>query len=297
MTANGLGNVDENNAHAGSADGAGGGGVADRVLRECSASGNRVSNSGAMAGGVTPIPSSIVRAACAVQASVAAIAKTQFNKHGQYKFASTDDIYAAITRKLGEVGLMVYPLELAPVQREQSKVDVFDRDGNKTGEKTVSLLHFHFGYVLATETDTWFDPRSSRSITVLHTGPQTYNAAESFCQKAYLRAWLKLPTGDMDLDSMPQADNEDDQVAANAVGPRAKRKSSAEGKRDGSVAEFNKLVQAIATASNRDDLQAIYMDCADTNGPWAGMPSKWAGLLQDDYDAKMEGFAALTAAE
>ena len=89
--------------------------------------------------------------------------------------------------------------------------------------------------------------------------------------------------------------SEEDQISL--TGPRAKRKSSAEGKRDGSVAEFNKLVAAIASAANRDDLQALYMEHADGNGPWAGMPSKWAGLLQDDYDAKMEGFSARIAAE
>lgn len=241
-----------------------------------------------------PIPSSIVRASCAVQASVAAIAKTQFNKHGQYKFASTDDIYAAITRKLGEVGLMIYPLELTPTKREQSKVDVFDREGAKTGEKTVTLLTFHFGYVLATEDATWFDPRSSRTITVLHTGPQTYNSAESFCQKSYLRAWFKLPTGDMDLDSMPQADNEDDQVAL--VGGK-RRKSSAEGKRDGSVQEFQRLTAAIASAANMNDLRMLYIEHSDANGPWAGMPAKWAQLLQEDFTVKAEGFQAVMAAE
>lgn len=249
-----------------------------------------------LGGGVTPIPSSIVRAACAVQSSVDAIAKTQFNKHGNYKFASTDDIYAALTRKLGEVGLMVYPLELSPVARTANKVDVMDRDGNKTGEKTVTLLTFHFGYVLATETDTWFDPRSSRSITVLHTGPQTYNAAESFCQKSYLRAWFKLPTGDMDLDSMPQADNEDDQVALNAVG-RGKRKSSAEGKRDGSVKVFNTIRGEIANALNREHLQAVYLAHCDDDGAWSGMPPAWASTLQEDFEVKLSGFDAVEAAE
>jgi len=245
---------------------------------------------------IAPIPASIVRAACAVQSSVAAIAKTQFNKHGNYKFASTDDIYAAVTRKFGEVGLMIYPIELTPVERQSSKVDVMDRDGNKTGEKTVTLLKFHFGYVLATETDTWFDPRSSRSITVLHTGPQTYNSAESFCQKSFLRAWLKLPTGDMDLDSMPQADNEDDQIALNAVG-RGKRKSSAEGKRDGSVKVFNTIRGEIANAVNREHLQAVYLAHCDDDGAWSGMPPAWASTLQEDFEVKLSGFDAVEAAE
>lgn len=288
----GEANVDENDGHAGAANGAAGGPLVNGSGVGVSAAGRVAGDVGASAGRVTPIPASIVRAACAVQASVAAIAKTQFNKHGQYKFASTDDIYAAITRKLGEVGLMVYPLELTPVKREQSKVDVFDRDGSKTGEKTVTLLSFHFGYVLATETDTWFDPRSSRTITVLHTGPQTYNAAESFCQKAYLRAWLKLPTGDMDLDSMPQADNEEDQLALNGG---KKRKSSAEGKRDGSVKEFNRLRAEIASALNPEMLAHLREVYSGDEGPWQGMPPAWASTLDEDYEVKMDSLRALAS--
>lgn len=49
---NGLGNADTDNRNERGADGAGGGGVADRVLRECSASGHRNGNGGAVAGGV-----------------------------------------------------------------------------------------------------------------------------------------------------------------------------------------------------------------------------------------------------
>lgn len=55
MTANGLGNVDENNAHAGSADGAGHSSVATRDVCERGVSGNRAGNGGALAGGVTTI--------------------------------------------------------------------------------------------------------------------------------------------------------------------------------------------------------------------------------------------------
>ncbi len=51
---------------------------------------------------MTPIPASIVAAMCKVQATVEAVKKSQRNQHGQYMFASTDDIYAALARKLGE---------------------------------------------------------------------------------------------------------------------------------------------------------------------------------------------------
>lgn len=233
--------------------------------------------------GVTPIPSSIVQALCQIMVTVDAVKKSQRNQHGGYNFASTDDIYAAVTRKMGEVGLILLSLE------DRCEIKRVEKDG-----KTAQWAHMEFSFVLATTADTWTDARAKRTLYIQVTGPQTFQAAQSYVEKAYLRSLLKLPTGDMDLDSMPQDEPED---GAQRAQPAPKRKSSAEGKRDGSVAEFNKLVAAIANASNRDDLQALYMDNADSNGPWAGMPSKWAGLLQDDYDAKMEGFNARIAAE
>ena len=51
---------------------------------------------------ITQIPGSIVKAVCAVQTTVDAVKKSQENKHGGYKFASTDDIYAATSQKMGK---------------------------------------------------------------------------------------------------------------------------------------------------------------------------------------------------
>ena len=241
---------------------------------------------------VAVIPASIVKALCAVQATLAAVAKSDFNKHGNYKFASTDDIYAAVTRKLGEVGLLIYPLEMEPAQEITAKVDAYDKEGNRTGEKTITKFRFHFGYLLATEQDTWFDPKSARTITVLHTGPQTFGAAESFCQKAYLRGTLKIPTGEQDLDAMPQADTDEDQIALNANGK--KRKSSAEGKRDGSVKTFNEIRAKVMEAQSADMLRQIRTLYADE---WSNLPERWAVTLTEDFEVKMDSFATLDAAE
>lgn len=242
-------------------------------------------------GAITPIPGSIVKALCAVQATLAAVAKSDINRHGGYKFASTDDIYAAVTKKLGEVGLMIYPLEMEPVVEITAKVDVFDKEGVKTGEKTVTKLRFHFGYMLATETDSWFDARSARTIIVLHTGPQTFNSAESYCQKAYLRALLKIPTGDQDLDAMPQADTDEDQAALNG-GNGKKKKSSAEGKRDGSVRIFNDIRANIATATSKEHLQQVRALYAEE---WPTMPERWHAMIEDDYASKMDDLASQAA--
>jgi len=226
---------------------------------------------------IATIPKSIVRAVCKVQATVEAVSKSQFNKQGGYKFASADDIYAAIARKFGEVGLMIYPLELS--QPEIKRVEKTDRDGEL---KVSQWGQFHFGYVLATEEDTWFDTRSSRTILIQILGPQTFNAAESYCQKQYLRSLLKLPTGDMDLDSMMQAETEEAQTALNRG---AKAKSSAAAKKDGTDKVYNEIIRAINEAPSADVLSQIpELFCDDI----ATLPRQWKELYEHTYEDRME---------
>ncbi|CCB64438.1 ERF family protein [Hyphomicrobium sp. MC1] len=231
--------------------------------------------------GIEKIPQSIVRALCAVQASVDAVAKTQYNKQGGYKFASTDDIYAAVARKFGEVGLTILPLELS--QPEIQRVEKTDSNGEL---KVSQWGKFHFGFVLATEDDTWFDERLSRAIFIQILGPQTFNAAESYCQKQFLRGVLKLPTGDMDLDGMPQSETEEGQIALVGGG---KRKSSSSAKKDGTDKVFNEIKNDIQTAINREMLMHIRETRADE---WNAMPRAWVELLEHEYEDRMESFGS-----
>jgi hypothetical protein len=269
-------------AGGGDRNGSGGGGG-----RDDAGSGVRSHGGDDARGAVSPIPGSIVKAICRVQASVEAVAKTQYNKQGGYKFASADDIYAAVARKFGEAGLLIYPVEMR--QPEIRRVEKTDK---QSGQIVVSQWGlFSFGYVLATEDATWFDHRSSRTIFIQILGPQTFNAAESYCQKQYLRALLKLPTGDQDLDSLPQADTEDDQIALNANGRRP-RKSSAEGKRDGTDRLFNEICADIKQAISPDHLRHIRTARADE---WAAMPARWSEMLDDEYETRMSAFIAQAA--
>lgn len=236
--------------------------------------------SGGVPGAVAPIPPSIVQAICQIMVTVEAVKKSQRNQHGGYNFASTDDIYAAVTRKMGEVGLVLLSLE------DRCEIKRIEKDG-----KTAQWAHMEFSFILATTRDTWTDARAKRTLYIQVTGPQTFQAAQSYVEKAYLRSLLKLPTGDMDLDSMPQADNEDDQVAL--VGGK-RRKSSAEGKRDGSVKTFNELRAAIAESINPEMLRHVRTSNAEE---WASMPERWAATLDEDYEVKMSSFGAVQAAE
>ena len=142
----------------------------------------------------TQIPGSIVKAVCAVMSTLDSVKKSQKNQHGGYMFSSTDDIYAAITRKMGEVGLLCLGLE-----HGEPEISKHEKDG-----KMVQWMKVTYAFVLATEDATWTDPDAKRTLISQITGPQTFQAAQSYAEKSYLRSLFKIPTGDMDLDSLPE---------------------------------------------------------------------------------------------
>jgi len=254
-------------------------GLAAGDVSQCSAGGHRHGNGGAVAGGVTPIPSSIVQALCQIMVTVDAVKKSQRNQHGGYNFASTDDIYAAVTRKMGEVGLILLSLE------DRCEIKRIEKDG-----KTAQWAHMEFSFVLATTADTWTDQRAKRTLYIQVTGPQTFQAAQSYVEKAYLRSLLKLPTGDMDLDSMPQADNEEDQH--DLLAPR-KRKSSAAAKRDGTDVAFNELRGAISGADGPADLALIKRNNWSV---WDTLPPAWRKIVDAEFEDKMAEFGEVAEA-
>lgn len=229
---------------------------------------------------VGDIPPSIVKAICRIKLSLESVKKSQRNQHGGYNFASTDDIYAALTKKMGEVGLVLLSLEDGcEVKRLEGK------DG-----KIVQWAHMTFSFVLATEDGTWTDPRARRTLYIQVTGPQTFQAAQSYAEKAYLRSLFKLPTGDMDLDAMPQADTEEAQVSLAGNSGRS-RKSSSSAKKDGTDKLFNQIVADIRSALNPDHLRHLredtYVDFWDT------LPLRWAEIVNHEYEDKMSSFEAV----
>lgn len=143
---------------------------------------------------ITPIPASIVHAIAAVMSTMEAVKKSNKNLHGGYNYSSTDDIYAAITKKMGELRFIVLGLEESAPEIKT----ITSKDG-----KPMQWMRACHLFVLATEKDTWTDPRCRRTVTLPVTGPQSHQAAQSFNEKAFLRSLFKIPTGDMDLDSMP----------------------------------------------------------------------------------------------
>lgn len=216
---------------------------------------------------------SIVTAICKVQGLIGAVKKDQPNHHGGYQFASTDAIYAELTHKLANAGLMILCLEA-----QEPEIVRIEKEG-----KTSQWGKFHFVFVLATAEATWSDPRSRRSLYIQITGPQTFMAAQSYAEKTYLRSLFKLPTGDVDLDAVAQAETEEDQAALASNGKKP-RKSSAVGKRDGSVKLFNTIRAQITAAQNPEMLAQIRTLYAEE---WATLPVKWELLLSEEYEDRM----------
>jgi hypothetical protein len=217
------------------------------------------------------IPKSVVKAICKIKAAVEAVAKTQKNQHGGWLFSSTDDIYAAVARKMGDVGLAIVALE-----RECEVVKV-EKDG-----RTVQWLRATYQFILATDEDSWTDSDCKRSVFTQITGPQSFQAAQSYCEKSFLRSLFKLPSGDMDLDSMPQAETLEGQHALNGNG--AKRKSSAAAKREGFDKTFNEIKHKIETAETAEMLEQLPDLYADEIGQ---MPRAWGELIQNTYEDRM----------
>lgn len=138
------------------------------------------------------MPASIVKAICEVMKTVDALAKNNRNQFAKYNYVSADDIYAALVRKLADVGLVIIPEENEPVKH----IDI-------NGEPHAI---FNYRFVLAVGEDTYSSPRLCRSMWIKVTGPQTFGAAESYLQKTFLRGLFKIPTGDHDLDEVaPEA--------------------------------------------------------------------------------------------
>lgn len=141
-----------------------------------------------------PMPSSIVKAVCAIKSTLEAVKKSRRNQHGGYDYASIDDIQAALTNKMGEVGLIVLGME--------DSVETISKT-NKEG-KDATWIKVVILYVLATETDTWIHPKAKRTVMLQFTGPQSFQAAHSFAEKSFLKSLFDIPTGDMELDALPE---------------------------------------------------------------------------------------------
>lgn len=209
---------------------------------------------------VQDMPPSIVRAIAEIQHSMASVKRDGRNGHGGYDFASTDAIYAAISVKMGQAGLTMLTLE---DELEIKVIDGVDKQGNVKKDK---WCKFSFQFVLATEEGTWTDERCRRSLFIQITGAQTFMAAQSYAEKSFLRSLFKIPTGDLDLDALPQDGD-------------VQRPSSASAKRDGMWETFQNELESA------DDITAV-LDIEQRYG--SQMPRKWKTPMYDALASRRE---------
>lgn len=134
------------------------------------------------------MPKSIAEAIITVQKQVDSIQKKNRNQFAKYDYVSADDLYAFLTHKLAEAGLVILPVE-------RSQVEIIQCNGE-------DHALFNFGFILCVGEDTFDHADLNRSMFIKVTGPQTFGAAESYLQKSFLRGLFKIPTGDHDLDEV-----------------------------------------------------------------------------------------------
>lgn len=162
--------------------------------------------------GTDPVPPkhpTIVQAICMVKSGIdKAIAKSAFNRQENYKYATCDDIYAALTLRMGAAGLSIEPLEV-----ECS--DIFEIQGR---ERAIPHIRVVFQFVQSTAEASWTHTTARRTVVVPYRGPQSMQVAQSYADKAYLRALFKLPTGDIEVaEAMFDVDDGGPKVSAAAA--------------------------------------------------------------------------------
>ncbi len=163
---------------------------------------------------IEQIPKVISDAICQVQTHVDAITKDNENDHGGYNYASVDQVYASLTLKLGQVGLAIIPIEAAPMK-------ILQLQGKNGPQKWARFL---FGFIYSVGDVTWYCPYNTETLLVQVTGPQSFGAAKSYASKAHYRALFKIPTGDLDLDEIPQEESEEEAGKRLAKKPARKKK-------------------------------------------------------------------------
>lgn len=210
---------------------------------------------------VQDIHPSIVMAIANVQANMKSVAKDGRNGHGGYDFSSTDAIYASLSVKMGQAELTMITLEDEP---EMKIVETTDKQGNIRKQQ---WCKFGFQFILATPEGTWTDDRCKRSLFIQILGAQTFMAAQSYAEKSFLRSLFKIPTGDLDLDALPQDE---------AATPRI---SSAKAKRDGVWEKFQNELETVEEMAGVVELETRYT---------SKMPAKWKTPMYDALESKRQ---------
>jgi len=124
----------------------------------------------------------LVQAVIEAANEMPSLAKTSFNQHANYSYASIDDFYQVISPIMRKHGLTMLVSETAPAALLTDKVMLFSF--------SIELLHYSGG-------------RYCVGMSVPHhlQGAQTAGSAQSYAVKCFLRSTFGLATGEADADA------------------------------------------------------------------------------------------------
>jgi hypothetical protein len=205
------------------------------------------------------IPKEIAAAIVLVMRAVGRVAKEAKNQHGGYKYASVDSFLEATNPACAEAGLIVKPVQTCC---ELDEIERWDKDGKA---RKARIARFKFKFRLIHESGAmWTDPDDERTVACDWTGPQTFQAGESFALKAYLRTLCQIPTGDADADAQEQHNAEIIRATVKAV--RAKKETG----NDHILIDFGSGLEPTAAAdvSNRVMTHLMNYDAKEAAEWW-----------------------------
>jgi len=189
---------------------------------------------------IAPKPQELVKAQAAVKKQVTTLVRAHTNEHSKYNFASTDQFYELVVGLMAEQDYVIDTLEAEDPKIWQSQT--------KKGDP-VQWMRIKFLFVHSVPNATWSDPRAARTIAMQMTGPQSFMAAQSYADKAYLRSLFKIPIADVEVENM-RADGT--------------FKTDGGTNRSQSVPDVsNQSKRAIKSGSSWEDFEAIISDAPD----------------------------------
>lgn len=127
----------------------------------------------------------IFKAVLAVRKAVKKIAFDAENPHGKYKYASSDAIVAGLRDAMDEQGLILF---------------VNEKSFSRLEEGGVQITFTFRLYTENAEMDC-----GERTVIMKWQGPQTFQGAQSYATKAFLKSFFLLTTGEPDQESLVPA--------------------------------------------------------------------------------------------
>lgn len=211
-------------------------------------------------GAPPPMPPEIAKAIVAVMKKVRAIRKDADNKQGGYKYVSVDQFYEEVREAMAEAGIFTLTHEDSIVVEAKKSVDSYGKE--RVSNWMTGIYHIWIYH----ESGAAYGP-VKREMKVVASGPQAYGSAPSFVEKYFLRALLKIATGDVDADSHPQ-----DGLPQTGKGGRQDD--------DG----FSSAVDTYVKNGKKRIIE--FTNVADLKNWWVGEEKMMQGLFENENDPK-----------